>query len=341
MSRRVSSISINSYDENARSRFNFDPPNDPILHPTTPNHGSSTGHNNNIKHNTFSGLANISMPISTSNNENLLLSPPTPPPPLPQPTIASIPSMLTPIHSMFTTKMIYHPPSFTRFSENHNSCEAKLKNMMMSDESYDFVLNPCCDRPSCKFVRNAIIKQSEKMGGSIVSFIGSIDSEENDEKEEKEENKENEGEEEAVEEHDMEMSDVGQDGNESSELALLAKAGSGEAEEDDDVPEVDAIRVARREERECTVAPLRTDSIEKILRFKSVSDANDGEDDEEEEEEEVKDGCSASIDDVDGCIRQMTFQAQVDEKLKKLKSIFRGRGLHRHHRHRANSVSKA
>jgi len=60
------------------------------------------------------------------------------------------------------------------------SCETKLKRMMMEDENYSFILNPCCDKIDCKFVKNAILKDSRTRNlsrDSLVASLISIDSE--------------------------------------------------------------------------------------------------------------------------------------------------------------------
>ncbi|KAI3404196.2 hypothetical protein KGF56_002957 [Candida oxycetoniae] len=143
MSRKVSLISVNSFDENAKGRFT------PMsLVPF--NNSNSQTHLPKLA--TFSGSSNISIASDSFNKENLLQ------------ISESINSSRLPFSSLYVNY------------RNENSCEIKLKNMMMEDENYDFIMNPCCDRPTCKFVKNAIIKQNLN-AGTIVSYSASIDSE--------------------------------------------------------------------------------------------------------------------------------------------------------------------
>lgn len=46
--------------------------------------------------------------------------------------------------------------------------------MMAEDENYSFILNPCCDKIDCKFVKNAILKDSKTRNLSRDSFVASI-----------------------------------------------------------------------------------------------------------------------------------------------------------------------
>ncbi|KAG5419768.1 hypothetical protein I9W82_001648 [Candida metapsilosis] len=66
----------------------------------------------------------------------------------------------------------------------YKSCETKLKRMMMEDENYSFILNPCCDKIDCKFVKNAILKDCRSSRNvsrdSVEASIISIDSEAED-----------------------------------------------------------------------------------------------------------------------------------------------------------------
>ncbi|CCG24560.1 hypothetical protein CORT_0F03360 [Candida orthopsilosis Co 90-125] len=56
----------------------------------------------------------------------------------------------------------------------YKSCETKLKRMMAEDENYSFILNPCCDKIDCKFVKNAILKDSKTRNSSRDGFVASI-----------------------------------------------------------------------------------------------------------------------------------------------------------------------
>lgn len=54
----------------------------------------------------------------------------------------------------------------------------------MEDENYSFILNPCCDKIDCKFVKNAILKDCRSSRNvsrdSVEASIISIDSEAED-----------------------------------------------------------------------------------------------------------------------------------------------------------------
>ncbi|KAI5969827.1 hypothetical protein CANMA_001117 [Candida margitis] len=70
-----------------------------------------------------------------------------------------------------------------RRQQSSSSCESKLKRMMMEDENYSFILNPCCDKIDCKFVKHGILKDSKTRNLSMGSFVASlisIDSEEDE-----------------------------------------------------------------------------------------------------------------------------------------------------------------
>ncbi|KAI5949008.1 hypothetical protein KGF57_005006 [Candida theae] len=71
-------------------------------------------------------------------------------------------------------------PKLDRQQAVYKTCEAKLKRMMMEDENYSFILNPCCDKIDCKFVKNAIMKDSRTRNvsrESVTASMISIDSE--------------------------------------------------------------------------------------------------------------------------------------------------------------------
>ncbi|KAI5956837.1 hypothetical protein KGF54_000455 [Candida jiufengensis] len=86
------------------------------------------------------------------------------------------------LNSILSIRMMRKPKlpfDFDRTTSSSTSCELKLKKLMMEDENYDFVLNPCCDKLDCKFVKNAIMKERKFSNHfqSCTASIESIDSE--------------------------------------------------------------------------------------------------------------------------------------------------------------------
>ncbi|KAI5963060.1 uncharacterized protein KGF55_002852 [Candida pseudojiufengensis] len=82
------------------------------------------------------------------------------------------------LSSILSIRMLRRPKlsfDYDKTTSTSTSCELKLKKLMMEDENYDFILNPCCDKLDCKFVKNAIMKE-HKVTSQFHSCAASFDS---------------------------------------------------------------------------------------------------------------------------------------------------------------------